>query len=85
MILEVDNTNPDESCDSSNQTGTRSIIIVTVSFVHIMNVGYKAFRALKSAQNNRGLGINAKKCLYSIQRSNEAWGMRRAVRRQVNV
>ena len=32
--------------------------------VHRMNEGYRAWGALKSVQNNRGLGIKAKKCLY---------------------
>ena len=32
--------------------------------VHRMNEGYRAWRALKSVLDNRGLGINAKKCLY---------------------
>ena len=32
--------------------------------VHRMNEGYRAWRVLKSAPSNRGLGIKAKKCLY---------------------
>ena len=32
--------------------------------VHRMNEGYRAWGALKSVMNNRGLGIKAKKCLY---------------------
>ena len=32
--------------------------------VHRMNEGYRAWGALKSVLSNRGLGINAKKCLY---------------------
>ena len=32
--------------------------------VHRMNKEYIACRALKSVLNNRGLGINANKCLY---------------------
>ena len=32
--------------------------------VHRMNEGYKAWGALKSVVSNRGLGIQAKKCLY---------------------
>ena len=32
--------------------------------VQRMNDGYRAWGALKSVLNNRGLGINAKKCLY---------------------
>ena len=32
--------------------------------IHRMNEGYRALRALKSVLSNRGMGINAKKCLY---------------------
>ena len=32
--------------------------------VHRMNEGYSESGALKSELNNKGLGINAKKCLY---------------------
>ena len=32
--------------------------------VHRMNEGFKAWGAMKSVLCNRGLGINAKKCLY---------------------
>ena len=32
--------------------------------VHGINQGYRAWGALKSVLNNRGLGIRAKKCLY---------------------
>ena len=32
--------------------------------IHRMNEGYRAWGALKSVLNNRGLGIKAKKCLY---------------------
>ena len=32
--------------------------------VHRMNEGYRAWGALKSVLSKRGLGINAKKCLY---------------------
>ena len=53
--------------------------------------GYRSWGALKSVLNNRGLGINAKKCLYervfvptALYRA-EAWGMRSAERRKVNV
>ena len=31
--------------------------------VHRMNEGYRAWGALKSVLSNRGLGINAKRCL----------------------
>ena len=58
--------------------------------VHRINEGYRAWGALKSV-NNRGLRINAKKCLYegvivprALYRA-EAWGMRSAARRKVNV
>ena len=58
--------------------------------VHRINEGYRAWGALKSV-NNRGLGINAKKCLYegvivprALYRA-EAWSMRSAARRKVNV
>ena len=32
--------------------------------VQRMNEGYRAWGVLKSVLSNRGLGINAKKCLY---------------------
>ena len=32
--------------------------------VHRMNEWYRAWGALQSVLNNRGSGINAKKCLY---------------------
>ena len=46
---------------------------------------------LKNVLNNRGLGINAKKCLYegvivpTTLYGAEAWGMRSAESRKVNV
>ena len=56
-----------------------------------MNEGCRAWRGLKSFLSNRGLGIKAKKCLYervivptALYRA-EAWGMRSAERRKVNV
>ena len=58
---------------------------------HRMNVGYRACGALKSVLSNRGLGIKAKKCLYeglivpTALYGAEAWGMRSAERRKVNV
>ena len=59
--------------------------------VHRMNEGYRAWGALKSVISNRGLGINAKKCIYEgvieptpLYRA-EAWGMRNAERSKVNV
>ena len=58
---------------------------------HGMNEGYRVWGALKSVLNNRGLGINVKKCLYegiilpTAFYGAEAWGMRRAERRKVNV
>ena len=39
--------------------------------VHRMNEGYRAWGALKSVLNNRGLGIKAKKCIYGAK----AWGI----------
>ena len=59
--------------------------------VHTMNEGYRAWGALKSVLSNRGLGIKAKKCLYEgviVPRAlyeAEAFGMRSADRRKVNV
>ena len=59
--------------------------------VHRMNERYRAWGALKSVLSNRGLGITAKKCLYegvivpiSLYGA-EAWGMRSAERRKVDV
>ena len=59
--------------------------------VHKMNEGYRARGVLKSVLSNSGLGIKAKKCLYEgvilptpLYRA-EAWGMRTAERRKVNV
>ena len=59
--------------------------------VYRMNEGYRAWGALKSVLSNRGLGIKAKKCLYdgvivptALYRA-EAWGMRSAETRKVNV
>ena len=55
--------------------------------VHRMNQGYRASGAL----NNRGLEINKKKCLYegvivpTALYGAEAWGMRSAERKKVNV
>ena len=59
--------------------------------VHRMNERYRAWGTLKSVLSNRGLGIYTKKCPY--ERVNvptalygaEAWGMRSAERRKVNV
>ena len=59
--------------------------------VHRINEGYRAWGALKSVLSNRGLGIKAKKCLYegviepTALYGAEAWGMRRAERRKVNI
>ena len=56
-----------------------------------MNEGYRASGALKSVLSNRGLGIKAKKCLYegviepTALYGAEAWGMRSAEGRKVNV
>ena len=56
-----------------------------------MNGGYRAWGALKSVLSNRGLGIKTEKCLYegvivptALYRA-EAWGMRSAETRKVNV
>ena len=46
---------------------------------------------MKSVLSNRGLGIKAKKCLYggvivpTVSYGPEAWGVRSAERRKVNV
>ena len=59
--------------------------------VHRMNEGYRALGALKSVLSNRGLGIKGKKCLYegvivpTALYGAEAWGMRSAERRKMNV
>ena len=59
--------------------------------VHRINDGYKAWGALKSVLSNRGLRIKAKKCPYegvivsTALYGAEAWGMRSAERRKVNV
>ena len=59
--------------------------------VHRMNEGYRAWGVLISVLSNRGLGIKAKKCLYdgvivpTSLYGAEAWGMRSAERRKVNV
>ena len=57
-----------------------------------MNEGYRAWGALKNVLSNRGLGIKAKnKCLYegvivpTALYGAEAWSMRSAERREVNV
>ena len=59
--------------------------------VHRMNEGYRAWGALKSVLSNRGLVIKATKGLYegviilTALYGAEAWGMRSAERRKVNV
>ena len=59
--------------------------------MHRINEGYRAWGALKSVLSNRGLGIKAKKCLYegvilpTALYGAEAWAMRSAERRKVNV
>ena len=56
-----------------------------------MNEGCRAWGAMKSVPSNRGLGIKGKKCLYhglivvTALYGAEAWGMRSAERRKVNV
>ena len=58
--------------------------------VHRMNEVYRTWR-LKSVLSNRGFRIKAKKCLYEgvivpmALYGAEAWGMRSAERRKVNV
>ena len=59
--------------------------------VHRMNEGYRGWGALKSVLSNRGLGIKTKKCLDegvivpTVLYGAEAWGMRSAESRKVNV
>ena len=59
--------------------------------VHRMNERFRAWEVLKSVLSNRGLGIKAKKCPYEgvivpmVLYGAEAWGMRSAERRKVNV
>ena len=59
--------------------------------VHRMNEGYRAWGELESVQSNRGLRINVKKCLYEGKIAPmalygaEAWSMRSAKSRKVNV
>ena len=59
--------------------------------VNRMNEGYTARTALKSVLSIRGLGIKDKKCRYeglivpTTLHGAEAWGMRSAERRKVNV
>ena len=56
--------------------------------VHRMNEGYRAFGALKNVLSNRGLRINAKKCLYegvivpTALYGAEAWCKRSAAERR---
>ena len=62
-----------------------------IDVVHGINEGYRAWGGLKSLLSNRGLEIKAKKCLYegvivpTALYGAEAWGMRSAERRKVNV
>ena len=58
--------------------------------VYRINQGYRAWGSLRSVLSNRGLGIKAKKCLYeaivpTALYGAEAWGMKSAERRKVNV
>ena len=59
--------------------------------VHRMNQLYRAWGALRSLLITRGLGIKDKKCLYegvivpTALYGAEAWAMRSAERRNVNV
>ena len=56
-----------------------------------MNEEYRAWGALKSVLSNRRRGIKTQKCLYegvivpTQLYGSEAWGMRSAERRKVNV
>ena len=56
-----------------------------------MKEGYRAWGVLKSVLSNIGLAIKAKKCIYVVViiptalYGAEAWGMRSAGRRKVNV
>ena len=58
---------------------------------YTMNEWYRAWGALQSVLSNRGLGINDKKCLNervivpTALYGAEAWAMRSAGRRKVNV
>ena len=59
--------------------------------VHRMNERYCAWGSLKSVLSNRGLRIKANTCLYegvivpTALYGTEAWGMRSAERRKVNI
>ena len=59
--------------------------------VHRMNEGYRAWGALTSVLSNGGFGLKAKKCLYeavfipTALYGAEAWDIRSAERRKVNV
>ena len=63
----------------------------TTGVWHRMNEGYRAWGALKSELSIRGMSIKAKKCLYegvifpTASYRAEAWDMRSAERRKVNV
>ena len=59
---------------------------------HRMKDGYRAWGALKSVLSKRGLGIKAKQCLHegvfvptALWGGAEAWGIKSAERRRVNV
>ena len=59
--------------------------------VHRLNDGYRTWGALKSVLSNRGLGVKVKKCPYdgvivpTALYGAEAWFMRSAERRKLNV
>ena len=59
--------------------------------VHRMDEAYKAWGHLKNVLDNRGLGINAKKCRYegvivpNVLYEAEAWCMKSVERRRLNV
>ena len=58
--------------------------------VHRMNEEYRAWEALKSVLNYRGLGTKAKKCLYegvivpTAFSGAKVWGMRSAERMKIS-
>ena len=87
------NSEPLEEVDCFKYLGSRAAADVECErdVVYRMNEGYRAWGELKSVLSNRGLGIKAKKCLHEgvivsmVLYGAEAWGMRSAERRKVNV
>ena len=89
----IQNVEPLEEVDCCKYLGSQVAAEgeCEMDVVHSMNDGYRAWGALKNVLGNRGLGIKAKRCLYegvivptALYRK-EAWGMRNAKRRKVNV